>query len=65
LFDFVPGATPSLSIVLQEDPVPIRQRRPDLPEELARVIHRALAKEAASRYPDVRALRAELTAFVK
>jgi hypothetical protein len=65
LFDFVPGATPSLSIVLQEDPVPIRHRRPDLPEELARVIHRALAKEAASRYPDVRALRAELTPFVK
>jgi serine/threonine-protein kinase len=65
LFDFIPGATPSLSIVLQEEPVPVRQRRPDLPEELSAVIHRALAKDAARRYPDVRALRAELTRFVK
>jgi pSer/pThr/pTyr-binding forkhead associated (FHA) protein len=65
LFDFVPGAAPSLSIVLQEEPVPIRQRRPDIPEELASIIHRALAKEPASRYPDVRAFRAALTPFVK
>jgi serine/threonine-protein kinase len=63
LFDFQAGVAPSLTIVLQEEPVPVRQRRPDIPEELARAIHRALDKEAANRFADVREFRAVLKPF--
>jgi serine/threonine-protein kinase len=55
----------TLTCALQEEPVPIGQRRADVPDELALVIHRALAKEAASRYPNVHALRAALTPFAQ
>jgi serine/threonine-protein kinase len=65
LFDFEAGVAPSLTIVLQEEPVPIRQRRPDIPEELARAIHRALDKEAEKRFPDVAAFRAVLKPFAQ
>jgi serine/threonine-protein kinase len=33
--------------------VPIRERRPEIPEPLARIIHRALASEPAKRFADV------------
>ncbi len=49
--------------ILNDKPVPIRQRRPDLPEELAEVIHRALAREPNRRYPSVAHLRRELRPF--
>ncbi|HEX5269495.1 MAG TPA: FHA domain-containing serine/threonine-protein kinase [Gemmataceae bacterium] len=65
LYDDGTGATQTLTRVLQEDPVPIRDRRPDLPEELAKIIHKALAKDARDRFPDVSALRAALTPFAR
>jgi hypothetical protein len=43
--------------------VPIRQRRPDLPEELASVIHRALARDPAERFGDVKEMRLALLPF--
>jgi serine/threonine-protein kinase len=50
-----------LLMILQEDPVPVRSHRPELPQVLAAVIHRALARDPAQRFPDVRAfLRALL-----
>jgi serine/threonine-protein kinase len=49
--------------ILLEDPVPIRDRRPDLPEGLAAIIHRALARDPQARYPKVRALRRALLPF--
>jgi serine/threonine-protein kinase len=52
-----------LMLLLQEDPVPIRTRRPDLPDELAGVIHRALAREPGSRFADVEGLRQGLVPF--
>ena len=64
-FDFEAGTAPSLARVLNEEPVPIRQRRPDLPEDLAVAIHRALAKDSAKRYPDVVAFRAALKPFAR
>jgi serine/threonine-protein kinase len=51
------------SLILQEDPVPVRSRRRDLPAGLAEVIHRALAKEPEDRYPDVAAFREALRVF--
>ena len=43
--------------ILLEDPVPIRDRRPDLPEGLAAIIHRSLARDPQARYPNVREMR--------
>ena len=37
-------------MVLQDDPVPLRARRPELPAALAEVIHRALGREPEDRF---------------
>jgi serine/threonine-protein kinase len=63
LFNFSDPSVPPLTRVLEEEPVPIRQRRPDLPDELAAAVHRALAKDPESRFPDVLAFRAALKPF--
>ncbi|MCC6420537.1 MAG: protein kinase [Gemmataceae bacterium] len=46
--------------ILYEEPVPVRTRRADVPEALARVIEKGLAREPELRFPDVRAMRAAL-----
>jgi serine/threonine-protein kinase len=63
VYDLPSQFTDQVLLLLQEDPVPIRTRRPDLPGELAGVIHRALAREPASRFADVGALRRALLPF--
>jgi serine/threonine-protein kinase len=63
LHDFPEGAHERLRMILEEEPVPIQARRPDVPPQLAAVIHRALAKEPEGRFPDVRALRKALREF--
>ncbi len=50
--------------ILQDDPVPILDRRPDLPPKLAAVVHRALAREPSDRFPDVSAFRDALLPFL-
>ena len=50
-------------MVLQEDPIPILSRRVDIPDDLARIIHRSLARDPAARFPDAAAMRAALTPF--
>jgi serine/threonine-protein kinase len=51
--------------VLQEEPISIRQRRPDIPEALASTIHKALAKKPEARFSDTQAFRAALAAFAQ
>jgi hypothetical protein len=46
-----------------DDPVPIRQRRENVPVKLADVIHRALARDPKARFPDVAAFRQALQPF--
>ena len=53
----------SILQVLEDDPIPIRARRPDLPEGLAVVIHKALEREPGGRYPDVQAFCRALAPF--
>jgi serine/threonine-protein kinase len=65
LFDFGPGGVPPLMMIIHDEPVSICKRRPDLPEELARVVHRALAKRAVDRFPNAGAFRAALTPFAR
>jgi serine/threonine protein kinase len=47
-------------LTLEGSPVPIRSRRPDLPQELAVIIHRGLEREPADRFPDVAAMNEAL-----
>jgi hypothetical protein len=54
-----------LLMILQEDPVPVRDRRPDLPPGLAEAIDRGLSREAADRFADVKALRQALLPFAR
>lgn len=51
--------------ILQEEPVPLRQRRPGVPADLAAVVHRGLAKDSAERFADARALREALLPFAQ
>jgi serine/threonine-protein kinase len=51
--------------ILQEDPVPIRSRRPDIPAALAAAVHRALARRPEERFADVGALRQALLPFAQ
>ncbi len=46
-----------LSRILFEEPVPVRSRRPEIPEALAQAIHRALAKDPDGRFKDAGAFR--------
>jgi serine/threonine-protein kinase len=57
--DYVHG----MLAVLSDDPVPIRLRRPDVPEELAVLIHRALARLPEERFADAQAMRYALLSF--
>ena len=47
------------------EPVPIRERHPKLPEELAAIIHRALAKQPKDRFRNVQEFRKALVPFRK
>lgn len=52
-----------IAAVVNGSPVPVRDRRPEVPEGLAEVLHTALAREPADRYPDVAAFRTALLRF--
>ncbi|MBX9584405.1 MAG: serine/threonine protein kinase, partial [Gemmataceae bacterium] len=52
-----------LVAVVTAEPVPIRDLRPELPAGLAAVVHKALARDPADRFPDVTAFRRALGPF--
>jgi serine/threonine-protein kinase len=62
-YDPATDGRPWFVVVLQDEPVPIRTRRPELPSRLAGVIHKALAKDPQKRFTDVREFRKALQAF--
>lgn len=49
--------------ILQEEPIPLRQHRSDLPEGLAERIHRAMSRKTEDRFPSVRAFAEALRPF--
>ena len=63
VYDFPENQNLQLLMILQDDPVPIRSRRADIPEALAAVIHRSLARDPAGRFPDAGAMRTALAPF--
>jgi serine/threonine-protein kinase len=52
-----------IRMLLEELPVPISQRRPELPAGLCAVIDRCLARDPADRYPSATAMRRALRPF--
>jgi len=52
-----------LVMILQEAATPVRSLRPEVPEELAAVIHRCLEKDPALRFASASDLRAALAPF--
>jgi serine/threonine protein kinase len=62
VFD-LPPMPGGLLTILNKEPVPLVERRPDLPADLGGVIHKALAKKPADRYADVVAFRQALVPF--
>ena len=65
IYDFPKKLHAKIMKILLEDPVPIRDRRPDIPEGLAAIIHHALARDPLARYPNVREMRRALLPFAK
>jgi serine/threonine-protein kinase len=63
VYDLPAELKKQLRMILEEDPVPIRSRRKDVPKGLAEVIHRALAREPGDRWPDVTSLGQALQPF--
>jgi serine/threonine-protein kinase len=62
-YDLPPRDVPKqLLMILQQPPVPIEQRRADLPPALMAAIHRALARSPADRFADAVAFRQALQA---
>jgi hypothetical protein len=56
IYDFPERTEEQVGMILQQAPVPIQARRTDLSGELAAIIHRALAREPAKRFPNVQAM---------
>ncbi len=52
-------------MVLQNPVVPLQSRRPDVPKDLADIVHRSMAREPAERFPDVGAMRQALLRFTR
>jgi serine/threonine-protein kinase len=52
-----------LALILNEDPVPITDRRAGLPAALAAAIHKGLARDPGDRHPDVKAFHDALQPF--
>jgi len=61
-----PGETLTTVIykIMHEDPAPMRAIREDIPEGIAAIVEKALAKETAARYASCRELIADLGPFL-
>jgi serine/threonine-protein kinase len=62
VYDFPDRLELKVLKILQDDPVPVRRRRPELPDGLVAVIDRALSREPEARFPDARSMREALEA---
>ena len=65
IYDFPKKLHAKIMKILLEDPVPILDRRTDIPKELATIIHRALARDPLARYANVREMRRALLPFAR
>ena len=63
--DLPPSAAQQVVHIVTEAPIPIRRRRADIPDALAQIIHRALAREPEDRFADVGTFRRALKPFAE
>jgi serine/threonine-protein kinase len=63
IYNFPRDVEGQMLMILQEAAVPIQSRRPEIPDALAALIHRAIARKPEDRFADVRAMRKALVAF--
>ena len=63
IHDFPPNLAQQLLMILQEEPVPIQKRFAEIPDDLARAVHKALQRNPEDRYPDVSAMLQALEPF--
>jgi serine/threonine-protein kinase len=63
IYDFPANLARQLLMILQDEPVPIKSRLSSIPDDLASVIHKALARNPAERYPDARVMCEALQPF--
>jgi serine/threonine-protein kinase len=54
-----------ISQVLNEEPKPLRELRPDLSEEVEAIVAKAMAKDRTQRYPDAEAMLKDLTLLLE
>ncbi|MFN0055061.1 MAG: protein kinase domain-containing protein [Planctomycetales bacterium] len=64
MFNFQDGPCKFL-VVLEEQPIPLLERCPDLPEELAAIIHKSLAKNPDDRHASARHMREAIEALLR
>lgn len=62
IYDEVDGGD-LIRTLLEEHPVPVQKRRPEVPTALAKVLEKCLAREAGDRYPTASAMRKALRPF--
>ena len=63
IYDEVAEGGDLIRMLLEDPPVPIEDRRPDVPPALARVLAKGLARDPSDRYPTASALRRALRPF--
>ncbi len=65
IFNFHGRTDQLVPLILNESPVSIQSRRPEIPDGLAEIIHKALEKKPEDRFLNAATMRAELLPFVK
>jgi serine/threonine-protein kinase len=63
IYDEPEGGGDLIRMLLEEQPVPIRKRRPDVPSALAAVIEKCLARDPSERFTDAASMRRALKHF--
>jgi serine/threonine-protein kinase len=65
VYDLPRAVQKALLVIIQEEAVPVQAHRPEVPEGLAAVIHRALAKDPQARFADARELHRALSRYAR
>jgi serine/threonine-protein kinase len=63
IYDEISEGGDLIRTLLEEPPVPIRHRRPEVPQGLADVLERCLAREPEARFPSASDVRRALRSF--
>lgn len=63
LYDELTEGGDLIQMLMEEPPVPVRRRRPDVPPRLATVLEKCLARDPKDRYPTASAMRGALRPF--